>query len=365
MNRKEISEKLNKTYKSMISSDFDSVVHKIKNKKGVLLDMNEKESKSMRGLVVSLLAVCILCVGVLVIDKTKQDNNVFATINFDVNPSIEIKINKSSEVIDYSSYNEDGTKILDNMDLKGVKLDVATNAIIGSLYKNGYITSENNSILISVFNEDNSHVELDGIVSEIDEDLNNNNINSSVISQEVKLNDQLKETASKYNVSLGKVKLINRLIEVNPLYNFDDLVKLNTNELNLLINDSKNNVVDVKITAKELKEHKNKDDKSGYWIGFALTAPDGANQVKYTFGDESKTVNLEKNVTLEGDEGILVASRIADRVGITRSVIVNALRKFESAGVIESRSSGMKGTYIKVVNDVIFEELERMKRNKK
>ena len=50
---------------------------------------------------------------------------------------------------------------------------------------------------------------------------------------------------------------------------------------------------------------------------------------------------------LEGDEGILVASKIADRVGITRSVIVNALRKFESAGVIESRSSGMKGTYIK------------------
>ena len=68
---------------------------------------------------------------------------------------------------------------------------------------------------------------------------------------------------------------------------------------------------------------------------------------------------------LEGNEGILVASRIADRVGITRSVIVNALRKFESAGVIESRSSGMKGTYIKVVNDVIFEELDRMKRNKK
>ena len=68
---------------------------------------------------------------------------------------------------------------------------------------------------------------------------------------------------------------------------------------------------------------------------------------------------------LEGSEGILVASRIADRVGITRSVIVNALRKFESAGVIESRSSGMKGTYIKVVNDVIFEELEHLKKHKK
>ena len=64
---------------------------------------------------------------------------------------------------------------------------------------------------------------------------------------------------------------------------------------------------------------------------------------------------------LDGNEGILVASKIADRVGITRSVIVNALRKFESAGVIESRSSGMKGTYIKVLNDVVFDELKALK----
>ncbi len=64
---------------------------------------------------------------------------------------------------------------------------------------------------------------------------------------------------------------------------------------------------------------------------------------------------------LNGTEGILVASKVADRVGITRSVIVNALRKFESAGVIESRSSGMKGTYIKVVNDVVFSELDAVK----
>jgi len=68
---------------------------------------------------------------------------------------------------------------------------------------------------------------------------------------------------------------------------------------------------------------------------------------------------------LDGMEGILVASKIADRVGITRSVIVNALRKFESAGVIESRSSGMKGTYIKVLNDVVFDELVELKKQKK
>ena len=66
---------------------------------------------------------------------------------------------------------------------------------------------------------------------------------------------------------------------------------------------------------------------------------------------------------LSGREGLLVASKIADRVGITRSVIVNALRKFESAGVIESRSLGMKGTHIKVLNDKLIEELEKLKSN--
>jgi transcriptional pleiotropic repressor len=66
---------------------------------------------------------------------------------------------------------------------------------------------------------------------------------------------------------------------------------------------------------------------------------------------------------LNGNEGLLVASKIADRVGITRSVIVNALRKLESAGVIESRSLGMKGTYIKVLNNKFLLELEKLRTN--
>ncbi|EGO63141.1 GTP-sensing pleiotropic transcriptional regulator CodY [Acetonema longum] len=65
---------------------------------------------------------------------------------------------------------------------------------------------------------------------------------------------------------------------------------------------------------------------------------------------------------LDGSEGLLVASKIADRVGITRSVIVNALRKFESAGVIESKSLGMKGTYIRVLNERLLDELKKLKK---
>jgi transcriptional pleiotropic repressor len=64
---------------------------------------------------------------------------------------------------------------------------------------------------------------------------------------------------------------------------------------------------------------------------------------------------------LDGLEGLLVASKIADKVGITRSVIVNALRKFESAGVIESRSLGMKGTHIKILNDKLIDELKKIR----
>lgn len=64
---------------------------------------------------------------------------------------------------------------------------------------------------------------------------------------------------------------------------------------------------------------------------------------------------------LEGDEGLLVASRIADEAGITRSVIVNALRKLASANVIESRSLGMKGTYLRILNREIRNELERQR----
>jgi transcriptional pleiotropic repressor len=56
-------------------------------------------------------------------------------------------------------------------------------------------------------------------------------------------------------------------------------------------------------------------------------------------------------------EGVVVASKVADRAGVTRSVIVNALRKLESAGIIESRSLGMKGTYIKVLSPLFMEQI--------
>ena len=62
---------------------------------------------------------------------------------------------------------------------------------------------------------------------------------------------------------------------------------------------------------------------------------------------------------LHGLDGVVVASKIADHYGMTRSVIVNAISKFESAGIIESRSSGMKGTYIKILDEKVLEEVSK------
>ncbi|MGC5327598.1 GTP-sensing pleiotropic transcriptional regulator CodY [Brevibacillus sp. SYSU BS000544] len=76
----------------------------------------------------------------------------------------------------------------------------------------------------------------------------------------------------------------------------------------------------------------------------------------------SEQIAIEKIMEqLDAKEGLLVASQLADQAGLTRSVIVNALRKLASAGVLESRSLGMKGTYIKVLNDKFQTELAKWK----
>ncbi len=59
---------------------------------------------------------------------------------------------------------------------------------------------------------------------------------------------------------------------------------------------------------------------------------------------------------VESGEGTIITSRLANEVGITRTVIVNALKKMESAGLLETKSFGVKGTHIKILNDIVYTE---------
>lgn len=53
----------------------------------------------------------------------------------------------------------------------------------------------------------------------------------------------------------------------------------------------------------------------------------------------------------------VTASDIADKANITRSIVVNSLRKLVTASIIDQRSMGMKGTYIKILNPYFVELL--------
>ena len=67
---------------------------------------------------------------------------------------------------------------------------------------------------------------------------------------------------------------------------------------------------------------------------------------------------------LGGEKGTLVTSKLANQYGITRTVIVNALRKLASAGLIKTKSSGVKGTYIEVLNDIVYTEFDNYYKEK-
>lgn len=98
------------------------------------------------------------------------------------------------------------------------------------------------------------------------------------------------------------------------------------------------------------KQEVEKDARDDAMVQLAL------NTLSYS---ESKAVKAIFK-QLDGLEGRLTAANVADEVGVTRSVIVNALRKLESGGIIESRSLGMKGTYIRIKNEKLLQMLEQV-----
>ena len=108
-------------------------------------------------------------------------------ISFDINPSIELMVNRKEKVIRVKALNEDGEKVIGNMNFKNTDLDIAVNALIGSMLTNGYIDDMQNSILISVenSNKDKStslQARLEGEVSRL---LDASNVDGAVLSQSI------------------------------------------------------------------------------------------------------------------------------------------------------------------------------------
>ena len=231
---KNIENKINTAFHNINLPEFDT--KKLNEKKGIVY-MESKKKNMLPYLVTACTLVFCLLVGFGVYNNNYK---VASKIGIDVNPSIELTINRKNKVIDVFANNDDGNKILNNMDLKGSDMNVAINALIGSMVKNGYIDELANSILISV--EGNSDEENEKLRQEIVNELNaylvNNNF--SIVSQTVSNEAELESVANEYNISLGKAQLIKDIIANNNLLTYDQLANLSINELNLIASNNDN-----------------------------------------------------------------------------------------------------------------------------
>lgn len=165
-------------------------------------------------------------------------SRVMTVVDIDVNPSIELKINQDDRIVSVRAINEDAVAILDGMDLKGTQTKVAVNAIMGSMFEHGYLQGTTDSVLVSVSNKDaNKSEEIQSnITGDIDSLMKAYSRDVSVIGQTIYEGDpELINLSNTYGISEGKAALINKIIEYNDIYTFEDLVSLNITELNEII----------------------------------------------------------------------------------------------------------------------------------
>ena len=165
------------------------------------------------------------------------NNAVASLVSLDVNPSIQLEVNKNEKVLSATPMNDDGAEILDGMDLKGTQADVAMYAIIGSLLQHGYVDELANSILITVEDDDQARGEKlqQELTAQADAALANAQVNGAVLAQTLQNSEELSQKAQEYGISTGKAALIQAIVAgSNNTKTFEDLVGLSINELNLL-----------------------------------------------------------------------------------------------------------------------------------
>ncbi len=240
MTNRETEAKLKRAFENATPDVLDAVLSQCEQQKGNGINMtviNTKKPRSLWVRAASLAAALVLVLGLgLGVYGYIGVNTVSSVVSLDVNPSLELRLNKNETVLSVEALNTDGEIILGDMDLEGNDLDVAVNALIGSMLRNGYLSELANSILISVENSDPEkcaqlQAELTAKVNEL---FSADSFTGAVLSQTVSKTDELTALAEEYGISVGKAQLIQTIVSQNSRYTFEDLVGLTINELNLL-----------------------------------------------------------------------------------------------------------------------------------
>ena len=236
MTNEKMEQRLASAVEKTAPNDVNGVLSRCDERKGTVIHMTTKKTTKKRWttLAVACLAVMLLCGGGVFY---QQAHAVASVVSLDVNPSIELKVSRNEKVLVCTPLNEDAKAILADMgggaDLKGAKLDVAVNAIVGSLVRNGYLNSISSAIMISVEDNDTARAEKlqRELTSTVDGVLQTSEAKASVLTQTLTQDAGLAQQARENSISTGKAALVNRVLALNPALKFDALAKLSVEEL--------------------------------------------------------------------------------------------------------------------------------------
>ena len=236
MTNEKMEQRLASAVEKTAPNDVNGVLSRCDERKGTVIPMTTKKTTKKRWttLAAACLALVLLGGGGIFY---QQAHAVASVVSLDVNPSIELKVSKSEKVLVCTPLNEDAKAILADMgggaDLKGAKLDVAVNAIVGSLVRNGYLNSISSAIMISVEDNDTARAEKlqRELTSTVDGVLQTSEAKASVLTQTLTQDAGLEQQARENSISTGKAALVNRVLALNPALKFDALAKLSVEEL--------------------------------------------------------------------------------------------------------------------------------------
>lgn len=240
MTDKRIEEKVKKAFSDATPDILDSIIHDCTKADFAVPEV--EFAKRKLPIYIKLGAVAAAFVAVVSVGTAasyfSENYRVVSKVSLDVNPSIEINVNKADKVIKAVAKNADAKNIVGDMELRGVPLDVALNALIGSMFNGGYLTPEQNTVLISVEADGNKSEELCKKLSETVETAvgENGEFEPSLVIQNISSDEKLKEYSEKYDISTGKASLIDGIVESDPEhYSFEELSELSVTELNIII----------------------------------------------------------------------------------------------------------------------------------
>ena len=236
MTNEKMEQRLASALEKTAPDDMSGVLSRCEARKGTVISMTTKKTVNRKWttLVAACLAVMLLCGGGVFYQRAHA---VASVVSLDVNPSIELKVSKSEKVLVCTPLNEDAKAILadmgDGADLKGAKLDVAVNAIVGSLVRFGFLDSFSSAIMISVEDMDTVRAEKlqRELTSAVDGVLQTSEAKAAVLTQTLTQDAAREQQARENNISSGKAALVNRVLAINPSLKFDALAKLSVEEL--------------------------------------------------------------------------------------------------------------------------------------